>query len=145
MIGQTVSHYNIVEKLGEGGMGVVYKAHDTKLKRTVALKFLSRHLLTDEQQRKRFIHEAQAAAGLTHPHICTVHEIHEADGHTFMVMEYIEGESLRHKIESSTLDVIDALDVAIQVSKGLSKAHEQGIIHRDIKPGNVLMTPEGDA
>jgi serine/threonine-protein kinase len=126
-------------------MGVVYKAYDTKLKRPVALKFLSRHLLTDEQQRKRFIHEAQAAAGLTHPHICTIYEIHEADGHTFMVMECIEGESLRQKIESGALEVGEALDVAIQVAKGLSRAHGQGIVHRDIKPGNVLMTPEGDA
>lgn len=145
MIGQTISHYRILEKLGEGGMGVVYRAEDTKLKRTVALKFLSPHLLTDEQHKRRFIHEAQAAAVLTHPHICTIHEIDEANGHTFMVMEYIEGESLRQKIEAGTLDVGNALDIVIQIAKGLTKAHDQGIIHRDIKPGNVLMTPEGDA
>lgn len=144
MIGQTISHYKILEKLGEGGMGMVYKAYDTKLKRTVALKFLSPHLLADDQHRKRFIHEAQAAAGFTHPNICTIHEIHKTDGHTFMVMEYVEGQSLREKIEVGAFDVGEALDIVIQIAKGLSKAHDLGIIHRDIKPGNVLITSEGD-
>jgi len=145
MIGEIISHYQILERLGEGGMGVVYKAFDTKLKRTVALKFLAPHLLADEQQRKRFIHEAQAAAGLTHPHICTIYEVHEADGHTFMVMEYIEGESLKQRIESGPMEIAEALEIAIQVGSGLWKAHGQGIVHRDVKPGNVLLTGEGDA
>ncbi|MEE9270561.1 MAG: protein kinase [Candidatus Krumholzibacteria bacterium] len=145
MIGQTISHYKILSKLGEGGMGVVYKASDTKLKRTVALKFLSPHLLANDKDKQRFLHEAQAAAGLNHPNICTVHEIHEADGHTFMVMEHIEGTSLRDKIESGPMAIDDALETALQVAKGLSKAHGQGIVHRDIKPGNVLLTEDGDA
>ncbi|NIM18695.1 MAG: protein kinase [Candidatus Latescibacteria bacterium] len=146
MIGQTISHYRITEKLGEGGMGVVYKAEDTRLKRTVALKFLSPKLLANEPVKKRFLHEAQAAAGLTHPRICTIHEIHEADGHIFIVMEYIEGESLAEKIASGgPLPIEEALDIAVQVARGLAKAHSEGIVHRDIKPGNVLITPEGQA
>jgi TolB-like protein/tRNA A-37 threonylcarbamoyl transferase component Bud32/Tfp pilus assembly protein PilF len=145
VIGQTVSHYKIVEELGRGGMGVVYKAEDITLKRTVALKFLAPHLLADEQQKKRFLHEAQAAAALEHPNISTVHEIHETDGQTFMVMAYIKGESLTDRIEKGPLEVNEALDVAVQVARGLSKAHSEGVVHRDIKPGNVLITPEGQA
>lgn len=145
MIGQIISHYKILEKLGEGGMGVVYKAEDTKLKRTVALKFLAPHLVANEQVKKRFLHEAQAAAGLSHPYICTIHEIREVDGHNFMVMEYIEGESLGEKIASGPLLIEEALDIAVKVARGLAKAHGEGIIHRDIKPSNILITPEGQA
>ncbi len=145
MIGKTISHYKILEKLGEGGMGVVYKASDTKLKRTVALKFLAPHLLANDKDKQRFLHEAQAAAGLNHPNICTVHEIHEADGHTFMVMEHIVGTSLGDKIETGPMALDEALEIVVQVAKGLSRAHGQGIVHRDIKPGNVLLTEDGDA
>ncbi|UCG51025.1 MAG: serine/threonine protein kinase, partial [Candidatus Latescibacterota bacterium] len=145
MIGKTISHYKIVEELGRGGMGVVYKAEDTKLKRTVALKFLSPHLLTDKKQKARFLHEAQAAAALDHPNISTIHEVHEAEGHAFMVMAYIQGEDVGTKLESGPMDLEDALEIAIQVARGLSKAHGEGIVHRDIKPGNVIITPEGQA
>jgi TolB-like protein len=126
-------------------MGVVYKAEDTKLKRTVALKFLSPHLLTDETQKSRFLHEAQAAAALDHPNISTIHEVHEADGHAFMVMAYIEGEDVGTKLQSGPMDLEEALDIAIQVCRGLAKAHSAGVVHRDIKPGNVIITPEGQA
>ncbi len=143
MIGKTISHYRIIEELGRGGMGVVYKAEDLTLKRTVALKFLAPHILADEVQKKRLLYEARAAAGLDHPNISTVHEIHEAEGQTFMVMAFIEGEDLGERIESGPLKLEDAYDIAIQVASGLAKAHGEGIVHRDIKPGNVLITPEG--
>jgi serine/threonine protein kinase/Tfp pilus assembly protein PilF len=145
MIGQTISHYRITEELGRGGMGVVYKAEDTKLKRTVALKFLSPHLLADPSEKSRFLHEAQAAAALDHPNISTIHEVHEAEGHTFMVMAFIEGEDVGAKIESGTMALDEALDIATQVARGLAKAHESGIVHRDIKPGNVIVTKDGVA
>lgn len=143
MIGKTISHYKITGELGRGGMGIVYKAEDLTLKRTVALKFLSPHLLADPDQKARFLHEAQAAAALEHPNISTIHEIHEEDGHTFMVMAYIEGEDLGTRIAEGHLSVSEALDITIQVAKGISKAHTAGIVHRDIKPGNVLITPDG--
>ena len=143
MIGQTISHYKIVEKLGEGGMGVVYKAEDTNLKRSVALKFPAPHLLQDEEARKRFEREATAAAGLSHPNICTVHEISDEGGQTFLAMEFIEGESLDAKIERGPLSLKDALGFARQVADGLAAAHAKGVVHRDIKPGNLLVTPEG--
>jgi serine/threonine protein kinase/Tfp pilus assembly protein PilF len=145
LIGQTISHYRITEELGRGGMGVVYKAEDTKLKRTVALKFLSPHLLADPNEKARFLHEAQAAAALDHPNISTIHEIHEADGHTFMVMAFLEGEDVGTKIESGEMKLDEALDIAVQVARGLAKAHGAGIVHRDIKPGNVIVTKEGVA
>ncbi len=145
MIGKTISHYKIVSELGRGGMGVVYKAEDTKLRRTVALKFLSPHLLADPQQKARFIHEAQAAAVLDHPNISTIHEVHEADGQTFIVMAFIEGEDVQTKIGSGPMSIDEALDIAVQVAKGLTKAHGEGIVHRDIKPGNVIITREGQA
>ena len=144
MIGQTISHYRIISELGRGGMGVVYKAEDLKLKRPVALKFLAPHLLTDPDQSQRFIHEAQAAAALDHPNIATIHEVHEADGHTFMVMAYIEGQDLGKKIDSDPLPIREALDITIQIARGLAKAHEAEIVHRDVKPGNVIVTPRGD-
>jgi len=143
MIGQTVSHYRILEKLGEGGMGVVYKAEDTKLKRTVALKFLPTSI-SNVAARKRFIHEAQAASSLDHPNICSIHEIDETpDGRMFIVMPCYEGESLQAKIERGPLELDDAVDIAIQAASGLAKAHEKGIVHRDIKPGNIFVTSDG--
>jgi len=145
MIGKTVSHYEITGKLGEGGMGVVYKARDTKLNRDVALKFLPADLTSDEESRKRFVREAQAAAALNHPNICAVYEIGESDGHTFIVMPCIEGAGLAGRLKDGPLPVDEALDIAIQVGKGLSKAHKNDITHRDIKPGNILITEDGHA
>ena len=139
MVGQTISHYKILSKLGEGGMGVVYKAEDTKLGRTVALKFLAAHLLKDEEARKRFHREARAAASLNHPNVCTVHEIGEANGRTFIVMEFVEGESLDKRIEQGPLQLTEALDAARQVANALEAAHAKKIVHRDIKPGNVII------
>ena len=138
MIGQTVSHYKILEKLGEGGMGVVYKAEDARLKRTVALKFLPPSI-SDATARKRFIHEAQAASSLEHPNICSIHEIDETpDGRMFIVMPCYEGETLQAKIERGAMEIEDAVSVVIQVASGLSKAHEKEIIHRDVKRGISL-------
>jgi len=150
MIGKTFSHYKILEKIGEGGMGVVYKAEDTKLRRTVALKFLPKELTCDEEAKQRFIQEAQAAAALDHPNICTIYEIDESKlapaeagvGHTFISMAYIEGQSLNQKIKAGSLEIDEALAVANQVARGLQKAHEKGIIHRDIKPANIMLTEE---
>ncbi len=143
MIGQTISHYKITEKLGEGGMGVVYKAEDTSLERPVALKFLAPHLVSDQEVRKRFEREAKAAAALNHPNVCTVHEIAEANGRTFIAMAFIEGDSLEAKIEAGPLTLKDALDIAIQTAQGLQAAHEKKIVHRDIKPANLMVTGEG--
>ncbi len=145
MLGKKVSHYKILEKLGEGGMGVVYKAEDTSLKRTVALKFLNSQALGSGEERTRFITEARAAAALSHPHVATIYEIDEVDGETFIVMEYIEGQSLRQKVESGPLRLSQALDIAIQVAEGLQEAHERGIVHRDVKSGNIMMTSRGRA
>ena len=146
MIGQTVSHYKIVDKLGEGGMGVVYKAEDTKLKRTVALKFLPPELTREEDAKKRFVHEAQAASTLDHPNICTVYEIDETpDGRMFIAMAYYEGESLNRKIGRGPLKMNAVLDLAIQAASGIKKAHEQNIVHRDIKPANIVVTTDGVA
>jgi tetratricopeptide (TPR) repeat protein/tRNA A-37 threonylcarbamoyl transferase component Bud32 len=143
MIGQTISHYKILEKLGEGGMGVVYKAEDTKLKRTIALKFLPPSV-SDATARKRFVHEAQAASSLEHPNICSIHEIDETpDGRMFIVMPCYEGETLQSKIDRGPMKLEEAVDIAVQVASGLSKAHEKGIVHRDIKPGNIFMTADG--
>jgi serine/threonine protein kinase len=145
LIGQTVSHYKILERLGAGGMGVVYKAEDTRLKRTVALKFLPPALTTDPEARERFVHEAQAASALDHPNICTVHDVGDTDdGHTFIVMACYRGETLKEKIERGPLSANDALDIVVQVALGLSKAHQHGIIHRDIKPANIMVTDQGE-
>lgn len=144
MIGQTISHYRITAKLGGGGMGVVYRAEDTTLKRTVALKFLPPDLTRDEEAKQRFIHEAQAASALQHENICTIHDIGETpDGQLFMVMDHYKGETLRKKIESGVLGFEEAIDIALQIARGLGKAHEKGIVHRDIKPANILVTDEG--
>ncbi|UCD58552.1 MAG: protein kinase, partial [Candidatus Hydrogenedentota bacterium] len=143
MTGKTISRYKILEKLGEGGMGVVYKAKDTTLERMVALKFLSSQTLGTGEEKVRFIREAKAAAALDHPNICTVHEIDEAEGQTFIAMAYVDGQSLQEKIESGALEVDEALDIAIQVTEGLRRAHRRGIIHRDIKSANIMVTDEG--
>jgi TolB-like protein/predicted Ser/Thr protein kinase len=141
MIGQTVTHYKILETLGGGGMGVVYKAEDTRLKRTVALKFLPPELTRDPDAKERFSHEAQAASGLQHANICVVYDVDEtADGQMFMSMEYLEGETLKKKIERGPLELGQALRYAVQIAQGLVEAHRHGIIHRDIKPANVMVT-----
>ncbi len=144
MIGQTISHYKILEKLGEGGMGVVYKAEDTRLKRPVALKFLPAELTRDEESKERFVHEAQAASALQHNNICTIHDIDETDeGQMFICMDYYEGETLKKKIARGPMPVQRSIDTAIQVAEGLEKAHKQGIVHRDIKPANLMVTRDG--
>jgi len=146
MIGKIISHYNILEKLGQGGMGVVYKAEDTKLKRTVALKFLPLHIMAGEEEKSRFEHEAQAAAALDHPNICTVYEINEADGQAFIAMAYVEGQSLQEMVGAHCdvpLRIDDALNYATQIAEGLQSAHEKEIVHRDVKPANILITEKG--
>lgn len=144
MIGRTFSQYRIVAKLGVGGMGVVYKAHDEKLDRAVALKFLPHHISHSDIQRRRFLREAQAASALDHPHICTIYDISETDdGQTFIVMGLCEGESLDAVIERGALPIDRAVDIAIKVASGLASAHGKGIVHRDIKPANIVVTPEG--
>jgi TolB-like protein/Tfp pilus assembly protein PilF/predicted Ser/Thr protein kinase len=145
MIGKTISHYKILEKLGEGGMGVVYKAEDFRLRRTVALKFLPKDLIRDTEARDRFVQEARSAAALSHPNICTIHEIDEVKGQFFIVMEYIEGQNLQEKIGSGPYDIDEAVDNAIQVADGLKEAHEKGIVHRDIKSANIMVTEKGQA
>ena len=144
MIGKTISHYKILEKLGGGGMGVVYKAEDTKLKRTVALKFLPQDLSRDDESKERFIHEAQAASALEHHNICNIHEIDEMDdGQMFIAMACYDGETLKKKIERGPQKLEDAIDISLQISEGLSKAHDNDIVHRDLKPANVMLTKDG--
>lgn len=145
MIGKTISHYKILEKLGEGGMGVVYKARDTKLDRDVALKFLPSHLAVSEQDKARFIQEAKAASAINHHNICTVYSIDEHEGQLFIAMEYVDGESLRNKINSATINPKYAIDIGIQIAVGLAAAHEKDIVHRDIKPENVMIRKDGIA
>jgi serine/threonine-protein kinase len=142
--GETIAHYRILEKLGEGGMGVVYKAEDARLRRLVALKFLSATTASDAKAAARFLREAQAGGGLDHPNICRVHGLEEHDGRAFIVMAFVEGESLARRIRAG-LRLGEALDIAIQVGEGLRAAHERGIVHRDVKPANILVTPEGVA
>ena len=143
MIGQTISHYKILKKLGSGGMGTVYKAQDTKLERYVALKFLPPHLSQAEDEKKRFVHEAKAASALDHPNICNIFEIDETeDGQMFIAMACYEGESLKDKIERGPLSIEEAIDFTIQIAQGLKKAHSKEIVHRDIKPANVLITED---
>jgi eukaryotic-like serine/threonine-protein kinase len=144
MIGRVFSHYKVIQHIGGGGMGVVYKAEDTRLKRTVALKFLPPELSRDPLTKERFIHEAQAASALQHNNVCTVHEIDETeDGQIYIVMDLYEGESLQRKLEHGGLGIEEATDIALQIAQGLSAAHERGILHRDIKPANVLLTADG--
>ncbi|MEX2116955.1 MAG: protein kinase [Bacteroidota bacterium] len=144
MVGSTISHYKVLEKLGEGGMGVVYRAEDTRLKRTVALKFLPPELTRDPVAKQRFIHEAQAASALQHNNICVVHDVDETnEGQMFIVMELYEGEALSKKVERGPLKIDEAVEIAIQVAQGLQEAHSHEIVHRDIKPANVLTTSSG--
>ncbi len=143
MIGKTILHYKILEKLGEGGMGVVYKAEDSKLKREVAIKFLPHHISANKEERQRFEIEAQAAAALNHPNIATIHAIEEYDNQFFIVMEYLEGSELKEKISKGKLSLDESLDIIEQIAKGLQAAHQKGIIHRDIKSSNIMITQTG--
>ena len=132
--------YKIIDVVGKGGMGIVYKAEDIKLKRHVALKFLPPELTKDKEAKDRFVIEAQAAAALSHPNICTIHEIDEEEGKSFIAMEYVEGQSLKNKIDRGPIVIEEAVDIAIQVAEGLEEAHSKGIIHRDIKSANIMKT-----
>lgn len=145
MIGRTLKHYAIESKLGQGGMGVVYRARDTRLDRPVALKVLASEVTADPERRRRFVREARAAAAVTHPAVAQVYDVDEEDGVIFIAMEFVEGRTIRQLIASHELDMLRAMDIAIQVGSGLSKAHTAGIVHRDIKADNVMVTPDGHA